>query len=63
MNRRCVLWVLKENVLAATVPVAMPDGKWRLVGSIGLNDDVMREADMLPLELCGTPLTWGRHPV
>jgi two-component system nitrate/nitrite sensor histidine kinase NarX len=57
------LRVLKEmvNGLAATVRVMTPDGKWRLVGSIGLSDDVIREADMLPLDLClcGTPLTPG----
>lgn len=46
--------VLKEmvNGLAATARVLMPDGKMRLVGSIGLNNDVMREYEMLPMQLC-----------
>jgi two-component system nitrate/nitrite sensor histidine kinase NarX len=48
------LRILKEmvNGLAATVRVVMPDGRMWLVGSIGLDDDVLREEDMLPLELC-----------
>lgn len=46
--------VLKEmvNGLAATVRLVMPDGKMRLVGSIGLDNSVMREDQMLPLQLC-----------
>ena len=57
------LRILKEmvNGLAATVRVVMPDGRMRLVGSIGLNNDVVREHEMLPLELClcGTALSPG----
>ena len=57
------LRVLKEmvNGMAATVRVTMPDGRLRLVGSIGLDDDVLREEQMLPLELCpcGTALSPG----
>jgi two-component system nitrate/nitrite sensor histidine kinase NarX len=46
--------VLKEmvNGLAATVRLVMPDGKMRLVGSIGLDNSVLREEQMLPLQLC-----------
>ncbi len=57
------LRILKEmvNGLAATVRVVMPDGRMRLVGSIGLGNDVLREHEMLPLELCrcGTALSPG----
>lgn len=57
------LRVLKEMVggLAATVRLALPDGRMRLVGSIGLNDDVVAEHDMLPLQLClcGSALSPG----
>jgi two-component system nitrate/nitrite sensor histidine kinase NarX len=46
--------VLKEmvNGLAATVRLVMPDGKMRLVGSIGLDNNVLREEEMLPVQLC-----------
>ncbi len=46
--------VLKEivNGMAASVRLVMPDGKMRLVGSIGLDNSVMREEQMLPLQLC-----------
>ena len=46
--------VLKEmvNGMAATVRLVMPDGKMRLVGSIGLDNSVLREDQMLPLQLC-----------
>ncbi len=46
--------VLKEmvNGLAATARVLMPDGRMRLVGSIGLDNDVLREHEMLPMQLC-----------
>jgi len=57
------LRILKEmvNGLAATVRVARPDGGLRLVGSIGLDDHLLAEHEMLPLELClcGTALTPG----
>ena len=57
------LRILKEmvNGRAATVRLVMPDGRMRLVGSIGLDNDVVREHEMLPLELCmcGTTLSPG----
>lgn len=57
------LRVLKEmvNGRAATVRVVMPDGKMRLVGSIGLDNDLLREKDLYPLQLCvcGTALAPG----
>ncbi len=57
------LRVLKEmiNGRAATVRLVMPDGTRRLIGSIGLNDDLVREQDMVPVDLClcGTVLTPG----
>ncbi|EXJ15277.1 sensor histidine kinase [Imhoffiella purpurea] len=48
------LRVLKEmiNGRAATVRLVMPDGSRRLVGSIGLDDDLVREQDMAPVDLC-----------
>lgn len=48
------LRVLKEmvNGRAATVRLVMPDGTRRLVGSIGLDDDLVREQDMAPVDLC-----------
>jgi len=48
------LRVLKEmvNGRAATVRLVMPDGSRRLVGSIGLNDDLVRDQDMTPVDLC-----------
>lgn len=57
------LRVLKEmiNGRAATVRLVMPDGSRRLIGSIGLNDDLVREQDMAPVDLClcGSVLTPG----
>lgn len=48
------LRVLKEmiNGRAATVRLVMPDGTRRLVGSIGLDDGLVREQDMTPVDLC-----------
>lgn len=48
------LRVLKEmiNGRAATVRLVMPDGTRRLVGSIGLDDGLVREQDMAPVDLC-----------
>ncbi len=57
------LRVLKEmvNGRAATVRVVMADGKMRLVGSIGLDNDLLREHDLYPMQLCvcGTALAPG----
>jgi two-component system nitrate/nitrite sensor histidine kinase NarX len=57
------LRVLKEmvNGMAATVRLVQADGRMRLVGSIGLNDAVLTEHEMLPLDLCvcGTALSPG----
>lgn len=57
------LRVLKEmvNGRAATVRLVMPDGSRRLIGSIGLDDDLVREQDMTPVDLClcGSVLTPG----
>ena len=57
------LRVLKEmvNGRAATVRMVMPDGGTRLVGSIGLDDDLVCQQDMQPVELClcGTVLCPG----
>jgi two-component system nitrate/nitrite sensor histidine kinase NarX len=57
------LRVLKEmvNGRAATVRLVTPDGGTRLVGSIGLDDDLVRQQDMQPVELClcGTVLCPG----
>ncbi|WP_420825849.1 GAF domain-containing sensor histidine kinase [Thiocystis violacea] len=48
------LRVLKEmiNGRAATVRLVMPDGTRRLIGSIGLDDGLVREQDMAPVDLC-----------
>lgn len=48
------LRVLKEmvNGRAATVRLVMPDGMRRLVGSIGLDDDLVNEHDRAPVDLC-----------
>ncbi len=48
------LRVLKEmvNAQAATVRLVQEDGHMRLVGAIGLNDVVLTEEQMLPLDLC-----------
>jgi two-component system nitrate/nitrite sensor histidine kinase NarX len=57
------LRVLKEmvNGVAATVRLEQPDGTLRIVGAIGVNNQVLRERDMLPLSLCvcGKTLTPG----
>jgi two-component system nitrate/nitrite sensor histidine kinase NarX len=57
------LRVLKEmvNGRAATVRVVMPDGKMRLVGSIGLDNDLLRQQELYPVQLCvcGTALAPG----
>lgn len=48
------LRVLKEmvNGRAATVHLVMPDGTRRLVGSIGLDGDLVRDQDRTPVDLC-----------
>ncbi len=48
------LRVLKEmvNGVAATVRLEQPDGSLRVVGAIGVNNEVSREREMLPLALC-----------
>lgn len=48
------LRVLKEMVdgCAATVRLVMPDGTRRLVGAIGLDDDLVQNLDMTPVDLC-----------
>ncbi len=48
------LRVLKEmvNGIAVSARLQQEDGSLRLVGSIGLDDRVHRENDMLPLEIC-----------
>ena len=48
------LRVLKEmvNGLAASIRLEQPDGSMRVVGSIGVNNEVLREREMLPLALC-----------
>ena len=48
------LRVLKEmvNGLAASIRLEQPDGSMRVVGSIGVDNEVMREREMLPLTLC-----------
>ena len=57
------LRVLKEmvNGRAATVRLVMADGSRRLVGAIGLDDDLVREQDIGPVDLClcGSVLTPG----
>jgi two-component system nitrate/nitrite sensor histidine kinase NarX len=57
------LRVLKEmvNARAATVRLLLPDGTRRLVGSIGLDDGLVRSADLAPVDLClcGTALSPG----
>lgn len=57
------LRVLKEmiNGRAATVRLVLPDGSRRLIGSIGLNNVLVHEQDMAPVELClcGKVLTPG----
>ncbi|MCB1803178.1 MAG: histidine kinase, partial [Gammaproteobacteria bacterium] len=48
------LRVLKEmvNGVAATVRLEQPDGVLRVVGAIGVDNEVLREREMLPLSLC-----------
>lgn len=48
------LRVLKEmvNGRAATVRLVMPDGSRRLIGSIGLDDDLVRNTEIMPVDLC-----------
>ena len=48
------LRVLKEmvNGIAASIHLEQPDGSLRVVGSIGVNNEVLREREMLPLALC-----------
>jgi len=48
------LRVLKEmvNGVAATIRLEQPDGTLRVTGSIGVNNEVLREREMLPLALC-----------
>ena len=57
------LRVLKEmvNGKAATVRLKTSDEKMRLIGSIGLEDVILTEQQMLPVQLCvcGTALTPG----
>lgn len=57
------LRVLKEmvNGVAASVRLVQADGRMRLVGAIGLNDRILTEEQMLPLDLCvcGTALSAG----
>ena len=57
------LRVIKEmvNGRAATVRLFLPDGSRRLVGSIGLDDDLVRDHGTAPVDLClcGTVLSPG----
>ena len=57
------LRTLKEmvNGRAATVRLVAADGEQRLIGSIGLDDDLVRQQDMAPVDLClcGTVLSAG----
>ncbi|WP_456372546.1 ATP-binding protein [Thiolapillus sp.] len=57
------LRVLKEmvNGLAISARVVQLGGRMRLVGAIGLDDKLQREAELLPLEICqcGMPLSPG----
>jgi two-component system nitrate/nitrite sensor histidine kinase NarX len=48
------LRVLKEmvNGVAATVRLEQPDGAMRVIGSIGVNNAVVRAREMLPVTLC-----------
>ena len=48
------LRVLKEmvNARAATVRLLTPDGTRRLVGSIGLDNELVRAGEMIPVDLC-----------
>ncbi len=57
------LRVLKEmvNGVAISARVVQEDGRTRLVGTIGLDDQVRTERELLPLEICpcGVPLSPG----
>jgi len=57
------LRVIKEmvNGRAATVRLVMPDGTFHLVGSIGLDGDLLHDYEMTPVDLClcGTVLSPG----
>ncbi len=57
------LRTLKEMAsgVAASVGLAQEGGRMRLVGAIGLNDTLLTEQEMLPLDLClcGTALSPG----
>lgn len=57
------LRVLKEMVgaLTATVQLAMPEGRMRIVACLGLDGRVTRESEILPIPLCrcGIALTPG----
>ena len=57
------LRVLKEmvNGVAISARVVQEDGRTRLVGTIGLDDRVRTERELLPLEICpcGAPLSPG----
>jgi two-component system, NarL family, nitrate/nitrite sensor histidine kinase NarX len=57
------LRVLKEmvNGMTAVVRLDQPDGTLRIVGSIGVDNEILREREMLPLSLCvcGKTLTPG----
>ena len=57
------LRMLKEmvNGRAATVRLQAPDGRMQLVGCIGLDDELRRERELLPIRLCvcGKALTPG----
>jgi two-component system, NarL family, nitrate/nitrite sensor histidine kinase NarX len=57
------LRMLKEmlNGRAATVRVVTPNGNMRLVGSIGLDNTLLHDREMLPVQLCvcGTALSPG----
>ncbi len=57
------LRILKEMVgaKAATVRLVSRDNQMRLVGSIGLDDDLVKQDQLLPVQLClcGTALSQG----
>jgi len=57
------LRMLKEmlNGRAATIRLVTPNGNMRLVGTIGLDDTLLHDKEMLPVQLCvcGTALSPG----